>query len=465
MMYDTKIVNGTIVNGQASFLGNIYITDGKISAVTEPEDDREAVEVIDAKGQYVLPGLIDTHVHSRDPGPTHKEDFYTSTQAAAAGGITTIFEMPNTTPPVKDQGTFDAQVENLNEKAVVNYGLWGICLGPLNRHAFAELSERGVIGFKYFWGYGIHQETFQLLYNVDAKDEQIIEPYDDGEVFAMMREVAKTDQVFAVHAENHELIRQLSEEKDPTDESYDALLRSRPALAETLTVNTGLSLAKEAGVHFHVLHVSAKESVESIRAAKANGQKVTVETCPHYLFLTNEDYETVGRDMKIFPLVKEQKDQDEIWKGIQDGTITVVCSDHAPHTAEEKYSGSLSEIPAGMCGVETLAPLLLNEVHTGRLTINQVVQLLSENPAKLYGIDNQKGTLMPGTDADITIVDLKKEGTIQKANLHSKSKISAYDGRSIIGWPVRTIVHGHTVMEDGNIVNDQPKGQLVKPGR
>lgn len=118
-----------------------------------------------------------------------------------------------------------------------------------------------------------------------------------------------------------------------------------------------------------------------------------------------------------------------------------------------------------MCGVETLAPLLLNEVHTGRLTINQVVQLLSENPAKLYGIDNQKGTLMPGTDADITIVDLKKEGTIQKANLHSKSKISAYDGRSIIGWPVRTIVHGHTVMEDGNIVNDQPKGQLVKPGR
>ncbi|WP_238544786.1 dihydroorotase family protein [Geomicrobium sp. JCM 19037] len=202
-----------------------------------------------------------------------------------------------------------------------------------------------------------------------------------------------------------------------------------------------------------------------MRRAQANGQHVTVETCPHYLFLTNEDYESVGRDMKIFPLVKEKKDQDAIWAGIQDGTITVVCSDHAPHTAEEKYAGKLSEIPAGMCGVETLAPLMLNEVNTGRLTINQIVQLLSENPARLYGISHQKGTLQPGTDADVTIVDLKKTNTIRKEHLHSKSKISAYDGREITGWPVRTIIGGKTVMADGEIVDSTPAGTIVTPRR
>ncbi|GAK11776.1 dihydroorotase family protein [Geomicrobium sp. JCM 19039] len=249
-MYDVRIENGLIVTGNETFPGTIYISDKKIAAVTSPNDVREAGEVIDATGHHVLPGLIDTHVHSRDPGPTHKEDFFTSTQAAAAGGITTLFEMPNTTPPVKDAPTFDAQVENLTGKAIINFGLWGICLGPLNREQIPDMHEKGVIGFKYFWGYGIHQETYQLLYNVDDADESIIQPFDDGEVYQMMKETEKTGQVFAVHAENHELIRQLSEEKDPEDESYDALLRSRPAVAETLTVDTGITLAKESGFIF-----------------------------------------------------------------------------------------------------------------------------------------------------------------------------------------------------------------------
>ncbi|SDI55794.1 allantoinase AllB [Natribacillus halophilus] len=463
-MYDVKIENGYLVTSQETFPGTLFIQDGKVAAVTAPGSNEQAREVIDASGQYVLPGLIDTHVHSRDPGPTHKEDFATSTRAAAAGGITTVFEMPNTTPPVRDAASFDAQVQNLQPKAAVNFGLWGICLGPLNRADFVDMHRKGVIGFKYFWGYGIHRETFQLYYNVSEDSEEIIQPYDDGEVYAMMKEVANTGQLFAVHAENHELIRRLGEEKDPDDDSYQALLASRPGVAEQLTVETGLTLAKAAGVHFHVLHVSAAESVAAVRRAKAAGQRVSVETCPHYLFLNEEDYETVGKDMKIFPLVKTAADQKAIWEGVNDGTITVVCSDHAPHTEEEKYEGKLSEIPAGMCGVETMVPLMLNVVNEGKLTLNRLVALMSENPAHLYGIAERKGTFTPGSDGDVTIVDMAKTGTIQKEALHSKSKISAYDGRSIRGWPVRTVVSGRTVMQDGEIVNEACNGELVTPG-
>ncbi|AXF55732.1 dihydroorotase [Salicibibacter kimchii] len=463
-MYDVKIENGWLVTSRETFPGTIFIQDGKIAALKAPGAKGEAQEVIDAAGKHVLPGLIDTHVHSRDPGPTHKEDFSTSTRAAAAGGITTIFEMPNTTPPVRDGASFDGQVEHLQKKAAVNFGLWGICLGPLNRADFLEMHRKGVIGFKYFWGYGVHRKTFQLLYNVSEAGDEVIQPYDDGEVYAMMKEVAKTGQLFAVHAENHELIRRLGEEKDPEDESYPALLASRPGVAEQLTVETGITLAKAAGVHFHVLHVSAAESVAAVRRAQASGQRVSVETCPHYLFLSDEDYETVGKDMKIFPLVKTKADQKAIWEGINDGTITVVCSDHAPHTKEEKYGGTLSEIPAGMCGVETMVPLMLNAVNEGKLTMNRLVALLAENPAHLYGVVGQKGTFTPGSDGDITIVDMEKTGVIRKEALHSKSKISAYDGCSIKGWPVHTIVSGKTVMQDGELVNERPNGKLVTPG-
>ncbi|MBB6448426.1 allantoinase [Geomicrobium halophilum] len=463
-MYDVKIENGQLVTSRDTFSGTILIKEGKIAAVTAPGGDEQAREVIDAAGKHVLPGLIDTHVHSRDPGPTHKEDFETSTRAAAAGGITTLFEMPNTTPPVQNAESFDQQVQNLRKKAAVHFGLWGICLGPLNRPDFMDLHRKGVIGYKYFWGYGIHRETFQLLYNVKEADEQIIQPFDDGEVYAMMKAVAETGQLFAVHAENHELIRQLDEEKPADDESYQTLLASRPGVAEQLTVETGLTLAKKAGVHFHVLHVSAAESVAAVRRAQAAGQNVSVETCPHYLFLSDEDYETVGKDMKIFPLVKTAADQEAIWEGINDGTITVVCSDHAPHTEKEKYGGKLSEIPAGMCGVETMVPLMLNAVNEGKLTLNRFVALLAENPAQLYGVSHRKGTFTPGSDGDITIVDMEKTGTIRKEDLHSKSKITAFDGRSTKGWPVRTIISGHTVMQDGMIVSDEKKGQLVTPG-
>ena len=462
MSYDHIVINGTIVNSDGEYKGNVHIKDGKIDAISD-EVLGEAEKVTDASNQYVLPGLMDTHVHSRDGGATYKEDFIHSTKAAAAGGITTLFEMPNTNPPVNNIENFNKQLENLRSKASINFGLWGICLGDLNLKDIESLNQAGVIGFKYFWGYAVNKDNYQLIYNYDKSMENVIPPCDDGEVYRMFEEVSKTGKKFAVHAENSDLISYLSQkEKDETLNDYDNAVEARPDLAEELTVQTGISMAKTTGTNLHILHVSSKKGIEAVENAQKDGYKITAETCPHYLFLTNKDFEKIGPDMKVYPLVKYQEDQDRLWQAIEDDVITIVCSDHAPHTEEEK-DGSLDEIPAGMCGVETLAPLMINAVSEGKITLPKLVALLSANPAKEYGMYPQKGTVQTGSDADITIVDMDQKWKIDKQKLHSKSKVTAYDGKEITGKPVATIINGVTVMENGEIVEElQGKPVLVK---
>ncbi|MEI3607930.1 allantoinase AllB [Pseudogracilibacillus sp. SE30717A] len=462
MRWDHIIRNGEIVTPSATYTANIYIKDGKIAAINEEELNGDAKEITDASGLHILPGLIDTHVHSRDGGATYKEDFYHSTQAAAAGGITTIFEMPNTNPTINTVENFKKQVNNLQSKAHVNFGIWGICLGDLNNKDLLPLTEAGVIGFKYFWGYAVNKNTFQLVYNYSEDMVDVIAPCDDGQVFEMFEEVAKTGRSFGIHAENSDLINHLTKQLEQKDaDDYNAFLASRPNLAEELTIQTGIAMAKQTGARLHILHVSTAEGVKLIREAQQEGYPITAETCPHYLFLTNEDYREIGPVMKVYPLVKFKKDQEAIWEGINDGTISFVCSDHAPHTSEEK-DGDLWTIPAGMCGVETLAPLMLNAVSEGKITLQQLVALLSENPAKQFDVYPQKGTIQVGSDADITIVNLNKRHVIKTEDLHSKSKITAYDGFEITGMPVQTIVNGTTVMKNGDIIF-KPLGELVTP--
>ncbi|UOQ48926.1 allantoinase AllB [Gracilibacillus caseinilyticus] len=463
MVWDLKIINGTIVNALESYQANIFVKDGKIAAITSEDLPGEAKEVIDAKEKHVLPGLIDTHVHSRDPGPTYKEDFAHSTRAAAAGGITTVFEMPNTTPPVSNAVNFDSQNENLGSKAYVDYGLWGICIGHLNNGDIQDLHQKGVIGFKFFWGYAVHKDTYQLMYNYKPGMEDVIPPFDDGQVYEMMEEVAKTGQLFAVHAESNELIQTLTNRVEESGgRTYEDMIKGRPNVAEALTVSKGIQMAKAAGVRFHVLHVSSEEGLDLVRDAQIKGLPVTVETCPHYLFLSNEDYQDVGPQMKVYPPVKYKKDQDAIWRGIADGTISHVCSDHAPHTEEEK-DGDLWSIPAGMCGVESMVPLMLNAVNEKKITLSDMVGLLSEEPAKLFGIYPKKGSLHIGADADITIVDMEKQAVIERDKLHSKSKVTAYDGFQVQGMPVQTIVRGNTIMKDGEIIGEKGHGKLITP--
>ncbi|TWT06569.1 allantoinase AllB [Planococcus sp. CPCC 101016] len=461
MTWDHIIENGSIVTPENTYTADIYIKDGKIFSISKEKLEGEAKERTNANGLYVLPGLIDTHIHSRDGGSTYKEDFYHSTQAAAAGGITTVFEMPNTNPPVSNVENFDKQLKNLGSKAHVDFAMWGICLGDLNLNDIKDLNKCGVIGFKYFWGYAVDKNNYRLIYDYKEGMKDVIPPSDDGGVYRMLEEVAKTEKTFAIHAENSDLINHLTTEMKKTGKNdYETVLAGRPSLAEEMTIQAGIAMAKKTGTRLHILHVSSAEGTETIKKAQEEGYPITAETCPHYLFLTNEDYEKIGPSMKVYPLVKYKEDQERIWQGIREGTFSFVCSDHAPHTEEEKQ-GDLWTVPAGMCGVESLAPLMLNSVSEGKISLQQLVSLLSTNPAKQYGIFPQKGALQVGSDADITIVDMDKQMVIKKENLHSKSKVTAFDGFEIKGIPVMTIVRGTIVMKDGEIITE-PLGKLIK---
>jgi len=462
-MWDLAILNGNIVTAQDSYVGNIYVRDGKIGAVTVEPLNEEAKETIDAAGLDVFAGFMDTHIHSRDGGAPQKDTFYHSTRGAAMGGLTTVFEMPNAIPSVSTVENFNTQVANLTPKAHVDFAMWGICLGDLNNDHIDALSEAGVIAFKFFWGYALDKSTYGLVYNYDPADTNVIPPLDDGKVYSIFNTVAKTGKVLAIHAENASIISELIKKLKVEDyaNEYEALLACRPNLVEETVIQMAISFARVTGARLHILHASAAEGVDLAQAAQEKGLPITIETCPHYLFLTNEDFERVGNNMKGYPLVREKSNQDRLWKGINDGVICNICSDHAPHTAEEK-KGNIFTIPSGMCGVDTLAPLMIGAVSNGDITKQQLARLLSENPARLYNIYPRKGSLQVGTDADITIVDFNKELTIKENELQSVSKITAFDGFRIKGAPVRTIVRGITVMADRKIVSE-PIGELIKP--
>ncbi len=462
-MFDLLIKNGILVTTSTCEKANIYVRDEKIAVISSTLLEEGATEEIDAEGLYIYPGFIDTHVHSRDGGATHKEDFYHSTRAAAAGGLTTIFEMPNAVPAVVDRESFEAQKANLSGKANVDFAMWGLCLGDLNNDRLQELSELGVGAFKFFWGYAIRKSNYSLIYNYDPNDTDVIPPFDDGAVYDLFRAVARTGKPVAIHAENAALINRLTAQVKPEEypNEFEALLACRPSLAEIQVVNTAIEYAKDTGAKLHILHISAKETPHIIDQARKEGIDVTGETCPHYLYLCNEDYDRVGSMIKCYPPVRRKEDQEELWKSLKNGQLRFVCSDHAPHTEKEK-TGSLFQIPSGMCGLETLAPLMIQAVNEGRITKNQLAGILSEEPAKFFGLYPRKGSLEVGTDADFSIVDFEREYLVEKEKLQSVSKVTAFDGMKIHGCVVCGILRGQVIMKDGKPTQEQPVGKFIK---
>lgn len=464
MPWDHIIKNGTIVTPTESYKGNIYIKDGKIAAVSSTELPGEAKEITDAAGRYVMAGFIDAHCHSRDGyrGAHYKEDFFHSSMAGAAGGITTILEMPNCNPAICDVDNLNQLIACITPKAHVDFGVWGLCLGERNMDQLMPMAKAGVVGFKFFWGYAVDSNNYQLIYNYEPGMAGVIPPLDLGQIFKMFREIAKTGKPVGIHAENFDIIQLLTQEiKASGDTSYEAMLRSRPPVSETTIIETAISLAKELGTRLHILHLATGQGVELIRRAQEEGYPVTAETAPHYLFLTDKNAGSLGACIKGYPPVRTARDQQLLWNGLCEGIISFVASDHAPHTYEEKMV-SLWDAPAGMVAIETMAPLLIDSVNRGCITINKLAQVLSEQPAKMYGLYPQKGSLQPGTDADITIVDMQEQYTILQENLHSRTKLSPYHGRQLQGKPVQTILRGTTVMRDGRIIGT-PTGKFVRP--
>jgi dihydroorotase len=457
-----RVRGGTVVSPAGQRRADVVCQDGRIAAVMEPGEKTDADDALDVSGLLVFPGFIDPHLHARDPGDTHKEDFAHATRAAAAGGVTTVLVMPNAVPPVTDVATFRRRAEEHAAVAFVDFGLWALSLGLTNLEDIGGVFGEGAVAMKLFWGYALDRQSKRLVYNAgDSTD--VIPPATTGEVMRIMEEIARADGILAAHCEDRDILDVAQRRLGHAPERYAELAAARPDVAEAGSVALGIELARAAGARFHVCHISSARATQLVRLAQRDGVRVSAETCPHYLLFVAADCE--GRDaaMKAFPPVREPADREALWAGVEDGTIASIGSDHAPHTPEDKAK-PFAAAPAGMVAVELMAPLMIDRMCAGRISPERLSWVLSEGTARLYGLCPRKGVIEPGADADLTIVDPSASRTVRGERLHSVQRHTPLEGMELRGAAVMALLRGAVVMKDGEPVGE-PGGQLVRPQR
>ena len=437
MKADLVIKNGDLATPQGVFSADIVINDGKISAIGSSSHlNLDAKETINAKNLLILPGLVDDHVHFREPGLGYKEDFETGSKAAAAGGVTTIMDMPNTNPPLTTVERFNQKISLVKDRAYVDYGFYA-AITEENPDQLVNLAQAGVIGYKLFMG-----ETTGY-----------IRCPNDGVLYKAFQNARKANRRVGAHAENDYILQQLKADliangrNDPR-----AHLDMRPAFAEAEAIQRGLILSEAAGNKFHIFHLSTLQGLELIKQAKIKGLPITTEVLVGHLLFTDEAYERLGNLIKLNPPIRSPEHQDALWDGLKRGWIDNIATDHAPHSYEEKTASDVWKAAAGFIGVETALRLMLTQVNRGRLSIEQYVRAACENPARTWGLYPQKGAIHIGSDADLVLVNLHAKDTIEAARLHNKNPLNPYEGWQVQGIPVATILRGQVIMREGEIL-------------
>jgi allantoinase len=454
--YDLIIKNGKMIYGADFADVDICISEGRIEAIQKSGFGSNASHVIDANGMLVLPGLIDPHVHFRDPGLTNKEDFLSGSKGASAGGVTTIFDMPTTQPVVTNAALLEEKIKVVKEKALANFGLFGAASFE-NLNEIEGLARSGAIGFK----------TYMV-----APPEERAKEYagsfvtSSGQLYQVMQHVKRTGLVHCIHAESDSTVACLTDQlhsegrKDPMAH-YD----SRPNFTEAEAVSEAIILSVALGTVVHFVHISTAEASELIKEARKRKANVSAETCPHYLLFTKEILNQRGPYAKFNPPARNAKDLESLFRALSEGIINIISTDHAPHTKEEKQKGSedIFKSPPGTPGVETRLPVILKMVHDGRLSLQDVPKLTSEAAARRFGLYPRKGAIIPGSDADLVVVDYKQEWKIKAADLQTKAwETVLFDGMSVRGKAKHTILNGETSFEDGVGFAKAGIGKFVK---
>lgn len=431
------IKNCKVLVGNDFLERNILVgDDGKIMKVAVAAELKTADEMIDGAGQYALPGLIDAHVHCREPGMTHKEDFLTASRAAAAGGVTTFLDMPNTKPATTNLALLEEKRKLAAAKCIVNYGFH---FGATADNVSEIKKAKNVAAVKVYMG----SSTGDLL----VTDEKAL----DG--------IFGSGKLIAAHAESEETIRtntdifRNADLKDTAE--FHLMIRSNEAAKKGL--ERAIAIAKRNKARLHLCHMSTKEEAEIVAAAKKESRMLSCEVTPHHLFLTAESARELGNYAKVNPPLRTQEDADALWDAIAAGIVDIIATDHAPHTVEEKEKGYW-EAPSGVPGLQTMLPLLLDAVNNGRLSLQRLVELTAGNPASLFGIKG-KGKIASGMDADITIVDMHKEKTIKNEEMLTKCCWTPFDGRKVKGVVAATIVNGNVIYSSGQVINEKTKGK------
>lgn len=449
-MYDLVIRNGLIVTHENVSAGNIAIQNGKIAAITSAETEVEGKEVIDAQGKYVFPGGIDTHAHLNDPGYNWREDYIHGTQAAAAGGITTFIDMPmQNEPALTTAALFNRKEELLKDKGIVDYVFWGGLIDN-NVKELVGLYEAGAVGYKAFIGPCSPDYTSVT----------------SGLMRHAMQEVVPRDIVFGFHCEDYSIIKY--EENKAIRENRRTIrdfLDARPVSAEMISVENVIRLAKETGARVHICHVSHPDVAQLIREAKAEGVKISGETCSHYLIFNEDDFLNNGPIFKCAPPLRTKEDQEALWEYVLDGTLSCVASDHSPCTLEEKAvdSGDIWKSWGGISGIQSTFQVMYDAaVNQRKLSPKLLAQVLSYGPAQAFNLFPRKGVLAPGFDADIVILDPEKEWEITPESLFYVNKISAFVGLKGKGIIEKTLVRGKVVFDEGKITAATGTGRLLK---
>ena len=432
--YDLILKGGTLVNHDGEGVRDLGVRAGRIEAIGDLSR-AAAGEVIDCNGLHILPGVIDSQVHFREPGLTHKEDLETGSRAAVLGGVTAVFEMPNTDPLTTSADTLADKVLRGHHRMHCDFAFW---VGGTHENA-ADVPELerlpGAAGIKVFMG----SSTGSLLVE------------DDYGVAAIL---AKTRRRAAFHAEDEYRLEERKHIRIKGDP------RSHPVWRDEITAlqctQRLVRIARAQGAKIHVLHISTGEEIDFLKDHK---DVASAEVTPHHLTLDASLYATIGTKLQMNPPVRDLRHQERIWWGLHQGVADILGSDHAPHTLEEK-ARPYPESPSGMPGVQTLVPLMLDHVHRGRLSLARFVDMSSAGPARLFGIAS-KGRVAVGYDADFTIVDLKRTQTIRDSWIASRCGWTPYDGKTVTGWPMGTVIRGARVMWEDEIVTPA-RGQAVR---
>lgn len=432
--FDTILKGATIVNHDGIGSRDIGIRNGRIEAIGSLSA-HSAGEVIDCTGLHILPGVVDSQVHFREPGLEHKEDLETGSLAAVLGGVTSVFEMPNTKPLTTSAETLEDKIRRGRHRMHCDFAFW---VGGTRDNAkdVAELERLpGAAGIKVFMG----SSTGNLLVEDDEGVRSILK---------------NTRRRAAFHSEDEFRLKDRENLRVEGDPSSHPVWRDE--IAALQCTQRLVRIARETGARIHVLHISTAEEIDFLQAHK---DVATCEATPHHLTLSADEYATLGNLIQMNPPVRDKRHRDGVWKGIDQGIVDVLGSDHAPHTLEEKQKPYPAS-PSGMTGVQTLVPIMLDHVNAGRLSLERFVDLSSHGPNRIFGMA-RKGRIAVGYDADLTIVDMKHRETITHEQAGSKAGWTPYHGKTVTGWPVGTFVRGIKVMWEAEIVNPN-KGEPVE---
>ncbi len=456
-MFDSLIRGATVMTPAGQKLLDVALEQGKIVALLESDGLVQARETIDATGLHMLPGAIDIHFHVRAPAHPQRGTWESETRAAAAGGVTTVFEMPISKPCCATPEILNSRREQAEREAVVNFALYG-APGMRKREYVQGMKDAGAIAFKIF-------TTSAVKGREDEFDGLCVpEEFDQLEVLELVRE---TGLVLVVHAESNPLLEYYSQRVKSTGRNDAATHgESRPPVVEALAIAKIAVLNDLIGAKLHIAHVTSRHALETLR--KWQGvQDITGETCPQYLLFSEAQLEQYGSYAKINPPLRTLGDNAALWEGIRDGTLSSVTTDHSPFTVEEKERArtDIWLAPPGAPGVQMLVPMLLDSAAQGKITLEQAVDLMSTNGAKRFGIYPRKGAIQAGADADLILVNLEAKTVVNKHKEFSQARENDFffDGKTFQGRVERTIVGGKTVFANGQVMGLPGDGKFVQP--